>query len=407
MNPFNYIKRQVRELFLVYCREFKLVLHDAGLILFFTFLPLAYPVVYSLIYNPEVVRDVKYIVVDNDRSAMSRELVRKIDACQGAQSIGYAANLGEARHAMDSHKCYGILEIPDGFEKAAGRGETANAVLYCEMSLMLRYKSLLMSATDVMMEMGSELQTRKIEEIAPLAATISTGDLLPIHNVTMGNIESGFDSFIMPGVIILILHQCIILASGMAGGARKESARLIGYDSFNSQPSVFMTMLGQMLCYFTLLIIPMIFLVHYVPLIFAFPMNTTVTEVFTFLLPMVIACLGLGFCFQGVVKERETVFVLWVVTSVLFLFLSGLTWPRYAMSGFWLFLSDCIPGTWGVEGFIRMETNGASLSQVRECYINLWILAGIYMALAYVVQRWVVRPQIRAIRGALPCMNHE
>jgi ABC-2 type transport system permease protein len=109
---------------------------------------------------------------------------------------------------------------------------------------------------------------------------------------------------------------------------------------------------------------------------------------------MVIACMGLGFCFQGIVWERESVFVLWVVTSVVFLFLSGLTWPRYAMAPFWKGLSACIPATWGVEGFIRMNTNGASLSQVHSDYVNLWILAAVYLVLAYCVQRWLVRPAI-------------
>ena len=41
-----------------------------------------------------------------------------------------------------------------------------------------------------------------------------------------------------------------------------------------------------------------------------------------------------------------------------------------------------------------MNSNGASLAQVRDDYIHLWILAAIYMALAYCVQRWVVRPSI-------------
>ena len=55
---------------------------DKGLLLFFGFLPFVYPVLYSLIYNPEVVREVEMIVVDHDRTPLSREMVRKIDACE-------------------------------------------------------------------------------------------------------------------------------------------------------------------------------------------------------------------------------------------------------------------------------------------------------------------------------------
>lgn len=390
----KFIRSYMRQLFVVYCHEFKLVVHDPGIIIFFLFLPLAYPVIYSLIYNPELVRDVEVVVVDNDRSSISRELVRNFDATQEAWVIGYASDMAEARRAMDDHDCYAILEIPEGFGKKVDTDQQAEAVLYCEMSLLLRYRSLLVASTNVAQAMGAEIMTERINEFVPLAGTIVEGDLMPIKNITMGNIEGGFDSFIMPGVLILILHQCIVLASGMAGGAKRERPTLIGYNSFNEEPSVLMTMIGQMLCYITILMVPIIYLVHYVPLMFSFPMAGNLFEILMFLVPMVLACVGLGWCFQGIVWERESVFVLWVVTSVIFLFLSGLTWPRYAMPGIWKAMSDCIPATWGMEGFIRMNANGATLSQVSHDYIMLWILAGAYLCAAYCVQRWLVRPAV-------------
>ena len=389
------IKRYLRDFIEVYAREFKMILHDEGIILFLAFLPLGYPIIYSLIYNPELVREVKMVVVDHDRTATSRKFVRMLDATQNTDIIGYAADMGEARRAMDSHKCFGIMEVPEGFGRKTGTGEQAEAVMYCDMSLLLRYRAFLVSATDVSMEMGAEIQAADINRIAPLAETLSTGDLLPIHNIAMGDITSGFDSFIMPGVLILILHQCLILAIGMAGGAKHENPSLTGYNPVNESPSVLMTMLGQMACFLTIIILPMIFLVHYVPLIFSFPMAGDTLQELAFLTPMVIACICLGFCLQSVVWERETIFIIWVVTSVAFLFLSGLTWPRYAITGFWRVLSDIIPATWGVEGFIRMNSNGADLEQVGTDYRNLWILAGAYFVIAYLVQRFVVRPSIR------------
>lgn len=385
----------LRQMFRVYSHEFYLTFHDGGILIFFLFLPLAYPVIYSLIYNPEVVRDVKMVVVDHDMSAMSRELVRRIDACQEARVIGYAADLNEGRRAMDNHACYAILEIPEGFERRIGRLETGNAVMYCEMSLLLRYRGFLVAATNVAMDLGGEITAERIDATAPLAETIAPDELMPIGNVSMGNIENGFDSFIMPGIIILILHQCLILATCMAGGAKREDPHLIGYRPVNEAPSVAMTMIGQMLCYMTIIYVPSIFLYHYVPLIFKFPMVGNAFEEMVFLFPMVIASLSLGFIIQGFVAQRESVFIFWVVTSVIFLFLSGLTWPRFAMPGFWKAVSDLVPATWGMEGFIRMNTNGADMSQVRDPYIYLWILAVGYFAIAYCVHRWVIRPRLK------------
>ncbi len=384
----------IRGLFEVYCREFKLVLHDPGIILFITFLPLAYPVIYSLIYNPELVKEVPMVVIDNDRTALSRELVRNIDACDEARVIGYAAHLGEARHAMDSHKCFAILEIPEGFERKVGRTETSPAVMYCDMTLLLRYRGFLVAATEVMQEMGGEISTQDLNRIAPLAETIAPGDLLPINNVSMGNIRNGFDSFIMPGVIILILQQCIILALGMAGGARREKSSLIGYNPHNNSRSVFGTMTAQALCYMTLLLIPAIYMIHYVPLMFKFPMAGNVWEEIAFIIPLMLGSIGVGFVFQAFVTERESVFVSWVVTSLIFLLLSGLIWPRYDMPPVWRALSDIFPASWAVEGYVKMNANGAALWQVRSDYLMLWIVAAGWGVLAYVVQRWIVLPSI-------------
>lgn len=388
------LKIFLHNLFHVYCREFKLVKNDIGLLLFFLFLPMAYPVVYSLIYNPELVRNVRAVVVDNDRSSLSRELVRNLDATQEMWVTGYAADMHEARRAMNSHDCYAIVEIPEGFGRKVGSGEQGNVTVFCESSLLLRYRGFLMASTNVAQAMGAELMTEKIDNVAPVAETLMTGDLLPVQSIAMGNTTSGFDSFIMPGVLILILQQSIILALGMAGGAKRERPSLIGYRGVNAVRSVATTMLGQLLCYATILVVPILFLVHYVPLIFQFPMVNAGIEVLALLIPLTLASYGMGFCLQGIVWERETVFVLWVVTSVIFLFLSGLTWPRFAMAPFWHFVSDCVPATWGVNAFIKMHTNGASLAQVRGEYVALWILAGVYLLAGYCVQRWVVRPSI-------------
>lgn len=367
----------------VCCREFKMVIHDGGVLLFLLFLPLAYPIIYSLIYNPEIVRDVEMVVVDNDRSALSRQLVRSLDATQEIRVVGYASNLDEGKHAMHSHECFGLLLVPDGFSEKINRGEQADAVLFSDMSLLLRYRAFLVAATNVAMEMGSNIQFDKAAALGS-NSPVSSSDIMPVSSVYMGNITAGFDSFVMPGVVILILHQCIILAIGMVGGAYREKLRnRIPIESVTD--SVTVSMLGRTLCYFTLILVPMLFLVYYVPLIFSFPMAGNIFEILLFLFPMVLSCIFFGFCFQTIVYERESVFILWVVTSIMILFLSGLTWSRYAMSPLWQAVGNVLPATWGIDGYVKMNTTGASLSQVSEEYVMLWILAIGYALIAYLL----------------------
>ena len=63
-------------------RELLLVFRDEGVVIFFLLLNAVYPVLYAIIYNPEVVRNERVVVVDDNRTHASRDLVRRLDATQ-------------------------------------------------------------------------------------------------------------------------------------------------------------------------------------------------------------------------------------------------------------------------------------------------------------------------------------
>lgn len=368
--------------------EIKAVVSDLGVMIFVVLLPLAYPLVYSLIYNPEVVRDVKVVAIDEDRSNLSRELVSNIDASPEVDVIGYAPNMDEGKKMMNLHKCYGLLYIPEGFQSSQQRGEQAYAILYSDMSLLLRYRAMLVAATNVAQQMSAEITSMRLA--ADGSETIILGDMqdvFEIKSVAMGNTTEGFDSFVMPGVLILIFQQCIILVIGMRGGAKNEMYLNKKHDKKRGGKHVAERLIGQIVCYVILFVPIMIYLTYYVPLMFSFPMIGDEFEILMFLMPMMLASIFMGLILQRFVSEREAVFMIWVVTSIVFLFLSGLTWPRYAMSDLWLALGSFVPATWGIEGFVFMNSCGADMSQVGKPYFILWLLSLLYACGAIAVMR--------------------
>ena len=368
--------------------EIKAVVSDLGVMIFVVLLPLAYPVVYSLIYNPEVVKDVKVVAIDDDRSSLSRELIRNIDASPEVDIIGYAPNMDEGKNMMNMHRCYGLLYVPEGFQSSQQRGEQAYAILYSDMSLLLRYRAMLVAATNVAQQMSAEITSMRLA--ADGSETIILGDIqdvFEIKSVAMGDTTEGFDSFVMPGVLILIFQQCIILVIGMRGGAKNEMSLYKTHDKKRGGKHVTEKLIGQIACYATLFVPIMIYLTYYVPLMFSFPMIGDEFEILLFLVPMMLASIFMGLILQRFVSEREAVFMIWVVTSIVFLFLSGLTWPRYAMSDLWLALGSFVPATWGIEGFVLMNSCGADLSQVGKPYFMLWLLSLLYACGAIVVMR--------------------
>ena len=83
------IVQGINDLFYIWKREFQTTFRDQGVLIFFILVPLGYPLLYSFIYDNEVVREVPAIVVDDSHSSLSREYLRKVDATPDIQIVSY------------------------------------------------------------------------------------------------------------------------------------------------------------------------------------------------------------------------------------------------------------------------------------------------------------------------------
>ena len=378
----------------VFWREFRMVFRDPGIMLFFFALPLVYPIVYSLIYNPEVTRDMPVAVVDSDRTSLSREFVRHADATQAMKICGYASNIEEARRWWAEKKCFGVIYIPSDYSERVGRGEQGLVHFYSDVSLLLRYRTFLSSLTELQMATDSDLRQ---EAINTLGLPVSNSSSIRTEAYFLGDPQQGFASFIIPGIVVLILQQSMLLGITMLAGTSKDRRRRNGgVDPLEYPASASATVVGKSLCYVALYLPLAVYALHYIPLMFSFPHIGELHDYFLFILPLLVATAFLGQAIQGMVSERESSFVVVVFTSVVFLFLSGLTWPRYAMNSAWIWLGNLIPATWGVEGFININNNGSPLALQSEPYLWLWGLAAVYFLCAVwatrCARRWKCHP---------------
>lgn len=88
-----------------------------------------------------------------------------------------------------------------------------------------------------------------------------------------------------------------------------------------------------------------------------------------------------------------------VFTSVILLFISGVSWPKENIPAFWRALGCLFPSTPGIQGFIRINTSGATLSEVANEYQLLWIQTGIYFITAGLIYRFqIIRSRKRLLK---------
>lgn len=376
---YNYIRSVCN----VWYKELRYILLDEGMILFLSVLPIAYPIIYSWIYNNEVVRDVPVVIIDNSHSSLSREYIRLYDASPNVKVAYYANNIEEAKDIVGHQKAYGILVIPKDFATNVNRMEQATISLYCDMTMMLAYKNIFQTATMVNFEMGDKIKVKLLGNHTDREDEIATHPLayeeVPIFNTT-----GGYGNFILPGVLILLLQQTLLLGLGMTSGTLHEktgSIILHQYDSLRIGPII----LGRYLAYLLQYLVIGCYVLLVVPKLFGFVSILYFKDFLMFLFPYITASFFFAMTAMSVIKKREDVMLIVVFTSIIFMFLTGLSWPASSIPDFWRYVSYIIPSTFGVKGFVAMNSMGARIEDIEPELFGLYIQAFVYAVTTVII----------------------
>ena len=154
----QYLQQSLRDWNEIFLSELRTIFSDAGVLIFFILVPLGYPLLYTFIYNKETIREVPVAVVDNSRTKISREYLRRLDATADVQIVSHCADMAEARDLVREREAYGVVEIPADFSKALNRGKQTSVSIFVDMSGLLYYKAILTSNTNVSLSMNADIK---------------------------------------------------------------------------------------------------------------------------------------------------------------------------------------------------------------------------------------------------------
>lgn len=368
----------------------KNTIKDEGVLIFFIIVPLLYPLLYSWIYNNEVVRDVPVVVVDQSHTATSREFIRMFDASPDVKVAYYCNSIPEAESVVGHQKANGILYFPENFERTINRGEQAHVSIYCDMSLMLAYKAIYQTSLYVSLNIGKERQKEMIGTVTVRDEELRTQPLEvaeePIFNVT-----GGYGNAVLPGVLILILQQTLLLGIGLAAGTARENNRYQDLVPISKHHNgILKIVLGKSFCYFMIYCVISAYITLAVPYIFNFTMLAAPADLIRLLLPYLLSVIFFGMTLSCLVRHRENVMLLVVFTSVPFLFLTGVSWPQSSIPGVWEGIAWLIPSTFGVRGFLRLSSMGGTFADIRTEVLALWSQAIVYFSITCLVYRYQI-----------------
>ena len=382
--------------------EMHTVFTDKGVMLVLIFALLIYATAYSLAYGSQVLRNVPLGVVDESRTPASRALIDAFNSGPNVYTAYTPTSMEEAKELFHARKIYGVVYIPADYERCLLGGTQANVAIYCDASYFLMYRQAFQEIVTAIGKTGAMVQFQRLVAKGaniPQAQATTQPVIYESHNLF--NPYLGYGTFVMPAIIMVIIQQTMLIGIGMVGGTWREFGlyhKLCppGRRRMSTLPIV----AGRALVYALIYAVTCAYVlgVHY--RLFHYPMNGDPWTVGLFMTVYMAACIAMGIAVSTLFRYRENSLLLLLWTSIPALMLSGVSYPREGIPD-WLYnLGQLLPSSHGINGFIRIQTMGASTAEVFAEIKWLITLTVVYGGLACIGTHQVIRRELRLINAA-------
>jgi drug efflux transport system permease protein len=263
------------------------------------------------------VRNIPMVVADSDRSAESRDLIRRFDASANFTVIDIVPGLAEIDPYLESGQAWMALTIPANYGRMIQLGSPAVVQVLADGSDA--------NSTNVALGYASNLIGEYAQAIASSEPAASTGGIQPAVRVWFNStLESRY--FMLPGIVALLLLVVTTNLSSMAIVREKEVGTL---EQLSVTPlGRVQLIVGKLLPYGLIGIIDVALVLVVALLWFKVPMRGSYLLLFGLTLVYLLTTLGLGL-FVSTISETQQQAMM--TTTFFFLtpmiYLSGFIFP--------------------------------------------------------------------------------
>ena len=369
-----------------YREEFRDIRRDNGAILILIGALMIYPIIYSIAYKNEVVRELKTIIVDLDRTTTSHQLIKMLEGAEQIEIDHVAVSLDEAKDDFYKGHSGGIVVIPQHFEKDILNGKQTNVSVFADGSYFLIYRQLVAGSVKTVGTFSAGIEIKKLMmEGKTYDQAIQQRDPLSADIHFWFNPSSGYGSFVMPGIIIIILQQTLLIGIGMLGGTAKEKNR----DSFLvpvalKKGGVFPILFGKTLSYLTIYAVNCVITMIWIHSWFNYPNQGSYFTVLMLTLPFLLSVIFMGITLSVLFKRRESSIMFMVFLSPIVVFLSGISWPASSIPPIVYNLAHLFPSTIMMPAYLRVRSMGVGIEAIKHEYFLMLLQMCFYFCTAAV-----------------------
>jgi ABC-2 type transport system permease protein len=326
-----------------------------------------YAFYYPAPYAHETAQRLPVIVVDQEDSGLTRELLRDLAATRAVRIVGRVGDMPAAVAGMRRGEADGILLIPHGLSRSVLTGAPGGGVgLWVRAAYLLR-------ASAIGEAVSTSLAGAVAHRVGPAARALGLRTPVRVIPEPLFNAGAGYKDYVFPAVASVILQQTLLFgAATYIAGRRERGAARMSRASFAGTWAA-MTMIGVIAALFYF---GFVFWIQDVPRGGNVPALLVAVPLFA----AAVAALGLllGTLFDCAERAVEVL----APTSVPLFFLTGSAWPLEQMPRWLAALAHLAPSTLGVHIFVPLNQMGARLADVSGNVTLLTALVVVFGLLA-------------------------
>lgn len=344
----------------------------------------AYGLLYNYMYAPNLVTDAPIAVVDQSHSSLSRQYVRWLEATPQVHVAARTPDFHEARQWMRQGSVQGILYLPPDFEDFVFRGEEAVFILVGTTDAFLYFEAFQKATTGTMLAINDAYRSVGAAFLPPQGLiAVSLAKPVDIAGTALYNVTEGYGSYLIPAVMMVIIFQTLLMVIAMLTGKEHEEGGIRAYHPFGRTWAVAARIVvGKAVVYHALYAVFSLFLLGLLPHFFSIPNIGSGLYIIYLMIPYLLATSFFGLAASRYFTDSEAPLVMIAFFSVGLIFLSGVSYPLELMPRYWQAVHYLLPAAPGTLAFVKLNSMGASMADIRTEYITLWLQVIVYFFLA-------------------------
>lgn len=374
--------KKLRGIVSVFFRELHMIGKDHSLLLTLLIAPLLYLFFYGSVYSNKEEEKVKLAVVDDDQTALSRLLIQQIDNLQMVDVI-LEPSLEPARKQMYLGVCQGYIYIDKGLEQNVLSLRQGNIILAVNAGRFLPSSDLILSVTQTCLAVSAGVRMQYFEMKGNTEQS-SLNQAMPVNldYHPMFNERSSYGAFLLPGLLMLILQQTLLLGLAESVSAERMKKTLAEWFSAAGN-NIVPGLIGKGLFYFILFASYALFVLTINFSVFNLALKGSAASlallITVFLLTLIPMAMWIGSFF----KSQLLCLQLLAFSSYPIFLITGYTWPFSMLPIPIQGISSLLPTTPFMRAYISMAVQGGTLSDNFSTLLHMLLLMGLFSILCY------------------------